>query len=160
MLKKIISGCQTGADIAAIDAAIDNGFPYGGWVPKGRRTEAGPLPLTYAVCEMPTRGYPKRTEQNILDADGTVICSHGRLSGGSVLTRRIAKRQNKPWLHLDLADLSADQAADKLAEWIDRHRIEVLNVAGQRASKNERIYAATFAVIDLLLRRHTPATGR
>ena len=104
---------------------------------------------------MDTRGYPKRTEQNILDADGTVICSHGRLSGGSALTRRIAKRQNKPWLHLDLADLSADQAADKLAEWIDRHRIEVLNVAGQSASKNERIHAATFAVIESLLRRHT-----
>ena len=155
MLKKIISGCQTGADIAAIDAAIDNDFPYGGWVPKGRRTEAGPLPLTYAVREMDTRGYPKRTEQNILDADGTVICSHGRLSGGSALTRRIAKRQNKPWLHLDLADLSADQAADTLAEWIDRHGIEVLNVAGQSASKNERIHAATFAVIDSLLRRHT-----
>ena len=155
MLKKIISGCQTGADIAAIDAAIDNGFPYGGRVPKGRRTEAGPLPLTYAVEEMDTRGYPKRTEQNILDADGTVICSHGRLSGGSALTRRIAKRRNKPWLHLDLADLSADQAADKLAEWIDRHRIEVLNVAGQSASKNERIHAATFAVIESLLRRHT-----
>ena len=155
MLKKIISGCQTGADIAAIDAAIDNDFPYGGWVPKGRRTEAGPLPLTYAVREMDTRGYPKRTEQNILDADGTVICSHGRLSGGSALTRRIAKRQNKPWLHLDLADLSADQAADKLAEWIDRHGIEVLNVAGQSASKNERIHAATFAVIESLLRRPT-----
>ena len=155
MLKKIISGGQTGADIAAIDAAIDNDFPYGGWVPKGRRTEAGPLPLTYAVREMDTRGYPKRTEQNILDADGTVICSHGRLSGGSALTRRIAKRQNKPWLHLDLADLSADQAADTLAEWIDRHGIEVLNVAGQSASKNERIHAATFAFIDLLLRRHT-----
>ena len=155
MLKKIISGCQTGADIAAIDAAIDNGFPYGGWVPKGRRTEAGPLPLTYAVREMDTRGYPKRTEQNILDADGTVICSHGRLSGGSALTRRIAKRQNKPWLHLDLADLSADQAADKLAEWIDLHGIEVVNVAGQSASKNERIYAATFAVIERFLRRHT-----
>ena len=155
MLKKIISGCQTGADIAAIDAAIDNDFPYGGWVPKGRRTEAGPLPLTYAVREMDTRGYPKRTEQNILDADGTVICSHGRLSGGSALTRRIAKRQNKPWLHLDLADLSADQAADTLAEWIDRHGIEVLNVAGQSASKNERIHAATFAVIESLLRRHT-----
>lgn len=157
MLKKIISGCQTGADIAAIDAAIDNGFPYGGWVPKGRRTEAGPLPLTYAVREMDTRGYPKRTEQNILDADGTVICSHGRLSGGSALTRRIAKRQNRPWLHLDLADLTADLAADKLAEWIDRHGIEVLNVAGQSASKNKRIYAATFAVIESLLRRHTTA---
>ena len=104
---------------------------------------------------MDTRGYPKRTEQNIRDADGTVICSHGRLSGGSALTRRIAKRLGKPWLHLDLADLSADQAADTLAEWIDRHKIEVLNVAGQSASKNERIHAATFAFIDLLLRRHT-----
>ena len=155
MLKKIISGCQTGADIAAIDAAIDNGFAYGGWVPKGRRTEAGPLPLTYAVEEMDTRGYPKRTDQNILDADGTVICSHGRLSGGSTLTRRISKRQNKPWLHLDLADLTADLAANKLAEWIDRHGIEVLNVAGQSASKNVRIYAATFAVIERFLRRHT-----
>ena len=159
MLKKIISGCQTGADIAAIDAAIDNDFPYGGWVPKGRRTENVPLPLTYAVEEMDTRGYPKRTEQNILDADGTVICSHGRLSGGSALTRRIAKRQNKPWLHLDLADLTADLAANKLAEWIDRHRIEVLNVAGQSASKNERIYAATFAVIESLLRRYTTTNG-
>ena len=159
MLKKIISGCQTGADIAAIDAAIYNGFPYGGWVPKGRRTEAGPLPLTYAVEEMDTRGYPKRTEQNILDADGTVICSHGRLSGGSALTRRISKRQNKPWLHLDLADLTADLAANKLAEWIDRHGIEVLNVAGQSASKNVRIYAATFAVITSLLRRYTTTNG-
>ena len=46
MLKKIISGCQTGADIAAIDAAIDNGFPYGGWVPKGRLNEASSLPVT------------------------------------------------------------------------------------------------------------------
>ncbi len=29
MLEKIISGGQTGADIAALDAAISHNFPYG-----------------------------------------------------------------------------------------------------------------------------------
>ena len=41
---KIISGGQTGADQAALDAAIELTIPYGGWLPKGRKTEDGPLP--------------------------------------------------------------------------------------------------------------------
>ena len=36
MLEKIISGGQTGADQAALDAAIKLGIPHGGWIPKGR----------------------------------------------------------------------------------------------------------------------------
>ena len=43
MIKKIISGGQTGADQATLDAAIKLEFPYGGWIPKGRMTESGPL---------------------------------------------------------------------------------------------------------------------
>jgi hypothetical protein len=39
MLKKIIPGGQTGADRAALDAAIELGIPHGGWIPKGRITE-------------------------------------------------------------------------------------------------------------------------
>ena len=35
-MKKIISGGQTGADRAALDAAIERGIPHGGWLPKGR----------------------------------------------------------------------------------------------------------------------------
>ena len=77
MVKKIISGCQTGADIAGIDAAIACGVPYGGWVSKGRKTEAGPLPSRYIVQEMPTSYYPKRIEQNVIDPDGTAIFTHG-----------------------------------------------------------------------------------
>jgi Circularly permutated YpsA SLOG family len=44
MLKKIISGGQTGADQAALDAAIKLGIPHGDWIPKGRPTESGRLP--------------------------------------------------------------------------------------------------------------------
>ena len=43
MIKKIISGGQTGADRAALDTAIKLGIPHGGWIPKGHKAEDGPL---------------------------------------------------------------------------------------------------------------------
>ena len=91
MLKKIISGGQTGADRAAIDLAIKLNIPHGGWIPKGRKTESGPLPLEYRLKEMNTSDYPSRTKLNIIDSHGTVIFSRGRLTGGSALTRVFAK---------------------------------------------------------------------
>ena len=153
MITKIISGCQTGADIAGIDAAIANNFPCGGWVPKGRRTSDGPLPDKYIVQEMPTAGYPKRTEQNVIDSDGTVIFTHGKLSGGSDLTRKYAIKHRRPWLHLDMNQLFLEAAVRALSTWINENGIEVLNVAGKSAAKDERIYDVTYAVVDQLLRR-------
>src|SRR6266576_482337 len=41
VLKKIISGGQTGADCAALDFAIWHEIPHGGWCPKGRLCENG-----------------------------------------------------------------------------------------------------------------------
>jgi hypothetical protein len=90
-LKKIVSGGQTGADIAGIDAAIAYKIPHGGWLPKGRLTEDGPLPEQYNLQEMPTASYPKRTAQNVIDSDGTVIFTHGTLTGGSLRTRKKAE---------------------------------------------------------------------
>ena len=43
MIKKIFSGEQTGADRAALDVAIKFNIPHGGWIPKGRIAEDGPL---------------------------------------------------------------------------------------------------------------------
>ena len=60
---KIRSGGQTGADRAALDFAIKYNIPYGGWVPKGRKTEEGPLSDKYQLQEMPTGQYSKWTEK-------------------------------------------------------------------------------------------------
>ena len=98
MVKKIISGGQTGADRAALDVAMELGIEHGGWIPKGRKTENGRLPNKYQLKEMPTASYSKRTEQNIIDSHGTLIISHGKLTGGSALTRRLAKKHKKPCL--------------------------------------------------------------
>ena len=90
MIKRIISGGQTGADRAALDFAIDKGIPHGGWVPIGRLAEDGQIPDRYHLSEMNTKSYPKRTEQNVKDSDGTLIISHGLISGGSRYTLDMA----------------------------------------------------------------------
>jgi len=71
MLSKIISGGQTGADQAALDAAIELGIPHGGWIPKGRLTEAGSLSHNYDLTEMPTMDYLECTGYNVLEALNT-----------------------------------------------------------------------------------------
>jgi hypothetical protein len=150
MLKKIISGGQTGADQAALDVAIRLGIPYGGWIPKGRLTEEGRLDSKYKLKEMETTNYNKRTEQNVIDSDGTLIISHGKLTGGSDYTREMALLHHRPWLHIDLNKTGAFQAAGKIKSWITENEIEVLNVAGSRASKDPVIYQDTVDIIETI----------
>jgi len=148
MIRKIISGGQTGADQAALDAAIKLGILHGGWVPKGRLTEDGPLSDEYNLTEMPSSSYPLRTEQNVIDSSGTLIISHGRLSDGSDYTRKMAIKHHRPWLHIDLSKTPAFKAATLIRSWLDENEIEILNVAGPRASKDDQIYSAVLKLIE------------
>jgi hypothetical protein len=150
-IEKIISGGQTGADRAALDFAMSQNIPHGGWVPKGRKTEDGTLPERYRLREMPTPEYSKRTEKNVLDSDGTVIVSHGFLTGGSALTREFAIQHQKPWIHIDLKTLSLEDASEALAAWLNDNDIRVLNVAGPKAGKDPRIYEATLNLLKNVL---------
>lgn len=143
MIEKIISGGQTGADRAGLDAAIELDIPHGGWVPKGRKTEDGTLPEKYHLKEMPTGSYEVRTEQNVIDSDGTLIVSHGKLNGGSAKTRRFAKKHKRPWLHVDLDKTNLFKAAMDARAWVVENQIKILNVAGPRGSKDPGIYEAT-----------------
>jgi len=153
MLQKIMSGGQTGADIAGLDAAIANGIPYGGWLTKDRRTEDGPLDDKYQLLEMETRGDPKRTERNVKKSDGTVIFVQGKLTGGSALTRKYAVKHKKPWLHINLKLLTVQKAVIRLEAWVEKEEISVLNVAGRCASKDPEIYDITFTVLNEYLEK-------
>jgi hypothetical protein len=103
MLAKIISGGQTGVDRAALDVARELGLPCGGWCPKGRRAEDGPIPARYPLVETASASYPQRTRQNVLDADGTLILTMTPPTGGTALTIRIAEGNDKPYLVVDLS---------------------------------------------------------
>ncbi len=151
MLKKIISGGQTGADRAALDTAIKFNLEHGGWVPAGRKAEDGSVPYQYDLTEMETDSYPERTEQNIVDSDGTLIISHGVLTGGSLLTKKIASKIKKPWCHIDLVEMDEFEGAVTLHGFVDDNDIQILNVAGPRASQDPFIYRSVKSIIETFL---------
>ena len=148
MLKKIISGGQLGADQAALDAAIKYNFPHGGWIQRGRKIKNGILPDKYELEEMSVAGYKERIEQNVIDSDGTVIFSHGELTGGADYSMKMTERHKRPTLHIDLEETSAFIAASQINTWVIDNNIEVLNVTGSRASEDPDIYRNTMYILE------------
>ncbi len=151
MLTKIVSGGATGADLAALDAAIKLDIAHGGWIPKGRLTEDGTLPDQYDLQEMSTDDFPKRTEQNVIDSEGTLIISHGKLKGGSELTMKYAQKHCKPLLHVDMDKRSMSYAVRLVKSWIVDNGIRIMNVAGPRASGDPKIYSVTVRLLESAL---------
>ena len=148
MIKKIISGGQTGADRAALDVAIKFNIPHGGWIPKGRLAEDGPLPEKYHLKEMSTSSYPKRTERNVMDSDGTLIISRGLPTGGTAYTIEMARKHRKPYILINLNETSELDAPSIISTWATKQGIEVLNVAGPRASEVSGIYGKVRSIIE------------
>jgi hypothetical protein len=148
---KIISGGQTGADRAGLDVAIARGIPHGGWCPKGRKSEDGPLPACYLLSETPSANYLVRTERNAAESDVTVIFTFSALSGGSKRTADFAKKHGRPFLHLIMVAGREEHAAERLAAFVGQHRVARLNVAGSRESKEPGIHARASKVLDLSL---------
>jgi hypothetical protein len=140
-IRQIVSGGQTGVDRAALDAAIALGLSHGGWCPRGRIAEDGPIPSGYQLRETESSEYPVRTEQNVLDSDATLILYRGRLYGGTELTRRLAVKHGKP---LRLVNLDKDFDAVDVLQWIQEQSIHILNVAGPRESSSPGIGSLTY----------------
>lgn len=136
-LKRIVSGGQTGVDRAALDAAIQAGVEHGGWCPLGRLAEDGPIPPEYQLAETDQADYRFRTECNVVDSDGTLILYHRQLSGGTLLTRRLVERHQRPCF---LADLAGRVRAVDILGWLKEYGIGTLNVAGPRESTQPGVY--------------------
>jgi hypothetical protein len=151
MIKKIISGGQTGVDQAALDAAINLNVPYGGQILNSRKTEDEKLPGIYQLKEIPAESCSKPTEQNIIASDGTLIISHGKLTGGSEFIRKMAIKHKRPWFHVDLDQTSTLDAITSTYTWIDTHEIEILNVAGPRAGKDPKIYESARDILEAVI---------
>ena len=135
-VQRIVSGGQTGVDRGALDAAIELGVEHGGWCPRGRLAEDGPIPARYQLRETEETEYAVRTESNVIDSDWTLVLYKDRLQRGTLLTYRLARRHARPALCVRL-----EQPVDvaKIQQWIIDEGIHVLNVAGPRASSSPGI---------------------
>ncbi|MFV2069566.1 MAG: putative molybdenum carrier protein [Pirellulales bacterium] len=128
---RIVSGGQTGVDRAALDVARELGMPHGGWCPAGRRAEDGPIARHYRLLETETQDYAERTERNVIDSEGTLILCRGPLTGGTRLTRKLARRHGRPLL---VVDLERETPLADVVAWLHEHGVTRLNVAGPRES--------------------------
>ena len=155
MIEKIISGGQTGVDRAALDVALDNNFPCSGWCPKGRKAEDGPLASRYPLKETGSSDYRVRTEKNVKEADGTLILTWGKPTGGTALTVKVADKHSKPCLVLDL-EQGNQEMITTIQSWIEKNNILVLNVAGPRESKVQGIHDIAREVLNGMM-EHLPA---
>jgi hypothetical protein len=141
---KVISGGQSGADQAGLDWAIAHELPHGGWCPKSRRSEDGPIDERYRLTETPSSAYLERTEWNVRDSDATLIFTLTEtLDGGSNKTAEFAEKLGKPWRHIH------PRVHPKfIASFLTKHQVTVINIAGKRETSAPGISAWVGEMLD------------
>lgn len=139
MIKKIVTGGQTGVDQAALSMAIETGLSVSGWCPKGGLDANGVCVLgTYPTLQEASTPEPnERTMLNIDDSDGTLVIVPqlplpDSIVDGTRLTIDYAAQQNKPLLIISLSNKAG--AVETILDWIHQNSIRVLNIGGPRES--------------------------
>jgi hypothetical protein len=158
MLKKIISGGQTGVDQAALQVAREFGFEIGGWCPPNRACETGTIPDDFPLIPTPSERSPNalhiprslRTEWNVRDSDATLVLLPQSLQPdtGTAWTITCAQHFAKPLLVIDpfLKD-----APTKIDDWLASLSLTILNVAGPSERTCPGISLATEAILRQVL---------
>lgn len=154
VLKKIISGAQTGADQAGLAVAKEFGLETGGFIPKGHRTLGGPRPdLTalYGLKEHSSYAYNERTWDNVFHSDATVRFFWKINSAGERCTLNAIRECQKPYIDVDF---SSDECIShqQLLDWLIKEQVKVLNVAGNSEQTKAGMYLNTYNFLRATLR--------
>lgn len=153
MLKKIISGGQSGADITALEIAALYNLQTGGYAPMGYVTENGPnLELKkFGLEECMTSSYAKRSMLNVDNSDGTLAFSFIPSIGtdktiGYCITKKwqitsinTTGDVYKPIFIINQDALYRESLPLELKTFIHKNNIETLNVCGHRKSRYKDI---------------------
>lgn len=142
------SGGQTGVDRAALDFALSNGLVCKGWCPLGRLAEDGLINARYPLCETNSTKPEVRTELNVADSDATLIIYTGDMDYGTSVTKDYAFEYHKP---VFIWKIGRNTNVIQFKRWLYKNQVQVLNVAGPRASNSPDIYGETLELLEELL---------
>jgi Circularly permutated YpsA SLOG family len=158
---KAISGGQTGADLAALDAALACGFQTGGCMPWGFSNEDGRHAQSWAkrygfvmMANRPgpddwKQNYRDRTESNVQKSDVTIWFewSDNPKSPGYWCTLNACKKSNRGMIVFckPYFDVNPIIETDNLAYSVNS--FETINFAGNRESKAPGIYDWVYGLL-------------
>lgn len=154
MLKTVISGGQSGADIAGLEVAKKFGLETGGLMPFGYKTQDGPKTEyreMYGVEMHQSSSYVPRTRANVKDSDGTLRLAFDFESRGEVCTKKAIDDYKKHFMDVVLGE-NAKFCIKVVAKWIEDNNIEVLNIAGNAESTFAGTHDATTNFLTELFR--------
>lgn len=140
---KVISGGQTGVDTIGLEVGKELGLETGGTATPGFYREKNidkytakdmaAFGLKEIDADTQAKGvktskqfYLPRTEQNVINSDGTVYFSSNTKSAGYAATKRFADASGKPFI--------LNPTASQLREWMSANNVKTLNIAGSRGS--------------------------
>lgn len=159
MIKKVISGGQTGADIGGLVAAKNWGFLTGGNAAKDYLTEKGTqesvLRLEFNLSDHKKLNYSSRNIENVKESDATIIFGYLH-SKGSLLTKKACKDWNKVLITVsqrDIVNQSVEEISTKLSQQLKTHfplsddKEYTVNIAGNRESKNLGIQENVYTIL-------------
>lgn len=161
ILQKVISGGQTGADRAALEAARDCGIGTGGYAPRGYLTCAGPDSSLQSLFGLEQLTIPNvsvaqmfalRSQRNVDASNATVAFRLTNSVGtdktiGFCLTKRWKSVPRNQWTvaaqHrpvLVIADFSSmERVVQRIIAFVRRVRPRVLNFCGHRSDASAGI---------------------
>lgn len=159
---KVISGGQTGVDLAGLWAAKVAGIPTGGKAPKLWRTMIGARPELGSFFDLieSNSSYYGRTIENVVAADQTLIIAQKINSSGTKLTINAIQKHHKssytidprahkhPMQHNPAVPIW-DYVASDVSGWIfsaakELDRPLILNIAGNSETSAPGIFEWSF----------------
>jgi hypothetical protein len=161
MSLRVISGAQTGADVAGLWAAKHFGIPTGGLAPHSFRTVNGNHPEmaeTFGIREHWSSGYRERTIENLKSSNITLVLSEDMNSAGTKLTLNQCKKFEITHFPLKFDPSDMEGCLNNFdANWVisgiksryERHKFltdhsYIINIAGNATNNSPRIFEFTY----------------
>ena len=153
---KIISGGQTGVDVAGLISAKLLGLQTGGFAPFEYKTLVGnrsKFLKDYCNLRESEGQYRLRTLENVLMADATLIFARSFSSPGTKLTIKYCDENEKPCMLID--SLLGSTLLDATVTWLrDLPDLSILNIAGNSESSSPKIFVPSFEFIHKVLYKY------
>jgi hypothetical protein len=96
--------------------------------------------------------YRQRTQQNLIDSDGTAILYYETLKGGTRLTRNLCALEKRPYILIDARQVTEPGvAAVAIVKFVEEKGIQTLNVGGPTLSGWSQGYAFALGAVGKLI---------